>query len=200
MGERGSDHGRRPCLAGAEADVGRDRRERAGGVRWLAGLSRAGRDRRRAPGRRLAGDAGASRGIYAARLAGEVGRPSLDGARVVFTLGTPSRSAIESDDLTSGRMRTLRAARRGAALSNPSLLGGRLLFERTTRCYQQLRIGPALARRRSRVRERTLLSLPSTVPRDTGYQRGYTHAYNGASKCPNRAAGRAARCSSDRPR
>jgi hypothetical protein len=39
------------------------------------------------------------------------------------------------------------------------------------------------------VRESTLLSLPSTVQRDTGYQRGFTHAYNGASRCANRAAG-----------
>jgi hypothetical protein len=131
-----------------------------------------------------------TRYIYGARPAGEVGRPSLDGARAVFALGTPARSAIEVVDLATGRLRTLRAMRSGVALSNPSLLGGRLLFERTTRCDQQLRIGPAAARRHSRLRERTLLSLPSTVHRDPGYQPGYTHAYNGASKCPNRAAGR----------
>jgi hypothetical protein len=35
-----------------------------------------------------------------------------------------------------------------------------------------------------------LLSLPSTVPRDPGYQNGYTHAYNSASGCSNRHAGR----------
>ena len=131
-----------------------------------------------------------SRYIYGSRLAGEVGRPSLDGASVVFAVATPARSAIETDDLASGRMRTLRSVRRGVALSNPSLLGGRLLFERTTRCYQQLRIGAAVAPRNPRHHGRTLLSLPSTVRRDTGYQHGYTHAYNGASKCPNRPAGR----------
>jgi hypothetical protein len=131
-----------------------------------------------------------SRFVYGSSLAGEVGRPSLDGASLVFALGTPQRSAIESDDLNGGGMRALRAVRRGVALSNPSLLGRRLLFERTTRCYQQLRIGAAVASGHSRPRERTLLSLPSTVYRDTGYQPGYTHAYNGASKCPNRTAGR----------
>jgi hypothetical protein len=83
----------------------------------------------------------------------------------------------------------MRSCQRRDRLSDP-LLGGRLLLERTTRCYQQLRIGFAVPRRRARPRERTLLSLPSTVRRDPGYQRGYTHAYNGASKCPNRAAGR----------
>ena len=129
--------------------------------------------------------------IFGSKLAGEVGRPSLDGASVVFAVGTPERSAIEVEDLASGRLRRLRAVRRGVLLANPSLLGGRLLFVRTTRCYQQLRIGPTLSRRRSsRSRDRTLLSLPSTVRRDPGYQPGYTHAYNGASKCHNRAAGR----------
>jgi hypothetical protein len=131
-----------------------------------------------------------SRFVYGSQLAGEVGRPSVDGASLVFAVGTPARSAIEGDELNGGPMRTLRAVRGGVALSNPSLLGRRLLFERTTRCYQQLRIGAVNASGRSRSRERTLLSLPSTVYRDPGYQRGYTHAYNGASKCPNRAAGR----------
>jgi hypothetical protein len=131
-----------------------------------------------------------SRYIFGSRLAGEVGRPSLDGARVVFAVSTPARSAILSEDLATGRMRALRAAPRAAALANPSLRGGRLLFERTTRCYQQLRIGAAVAPVRSRLRDRMLLSLPSTVRRDAGYERGYTHAFNGASKCPNRTAGR----------
>jgi hypothetical protein len=34
-----------------------------------------------------------------------------------------------------------------------------------------------------------LLSLPSTVSRDPGYQVGYTHAYNSASGCANRSTG-----------
>ena len=95
----------------------------------------------------------------------------------------------------------LRVAARDAALSNPSLLGGRLLFEHATRCAQQLRIGARRVARAAATRgaarcagaERTLLlSLPSTVRRDTGYEPGYTHAYNSASKCPNRPPGRAA--------
>jgi hypothetical protein len=125
------------------------------------------------------------RSVAASRLVGAIGRPSVDGSTVVFATGTPARSAIEMVNLATGRSRLLRVARRDAALSNPALLDGRLLFERTTRCFQQLRIGAALAR----VRDRTLLSLPSTVTRDSGYQRGYAHAYNGASKCPNRGAG-----------
>jgi hypothetical protein len=123
--------------------------------------------------------------VYGSRIAAEVGRPALDETSVVFAIGTPARSAIEVVDLASGRRRVLRSAGRGAALSNPSMLDGRLLFERTTRCAQQLLIGPAGAPAADRV----LWSLPSTVRRDAGYQRGYQHAYNRASRCRNRSAG-----------
>jgi hypothetical protein len=140
--------------------------------------------------------------LAGSRLAGQVGRPSLDGANAVFTVDTPRRSAIELVNLTNGHKRTLRAAGHGAAFFYPSLLGGGLLFEQVTRCAQQLRIGATLragtsvraarvdviARARSR-RERVLLSLPSTVSRDPGYQGGYTHAYNSASGCGNRGTG-----------
>ncbi len=126
--------------------------------------------------------------LAGARLAGRIGRPGLDGAVVVFTVDTPARSALEMVELASGRHRTLRAARHGVAFLNPSLLGGRLLFERVTRCAQQLRIAPLT--RSADVRPRVLFSLPSAVPRDPGYQRGYTHAYNSAGGCPNRPPGR----------
>jgi hypothetical protein len=146
--------------------------------------------------------------LAGSRLAGQVGRPSLDGASAIFTVDTPRHSAIELVDLTSGHRRTLRAAGHSAAFFYPSLLGGGLLYERVTRCAQQLRIGAAsragrtsvaasavdathaqsAARNRSR-RERVLLSLSSTVSRDPGYQAGYTHAYNSASGCANRATG-----------
>ena len=132
---------------------------------------------------------GPARYVYGAALAGQLGRPALAGTSVVFAIGTPARSAIEAYDLSSGRARVLRFARRGAALSNPALLGGQLLFVRTTRCAQQLRLGMAIEPRHPRLRERTLLSLPSTVQRDPGYERRFTHAYNSASKCPNRAPG-----------
>jgi hypothetical protein len=133
---------------------------------------------------------GQTRYVFGAQLAGEVGRPSLQAARVVFAIGTPSASAIEALDLTSGGAGLLRIARHGVSLSNPSLLGGQLLFVRTTRCVQQLRLGAAVEPGRRRARERTLLSLPSAVHRDTGYERRFTHAYNSASRCPNRPAGR----------
>jgi hypothetical protein len=153
-------------------------------------------------------DPSVRRYLAGARLAGRIGRPALDGAIVVFTVDTPARSAIELVELASGRRRTLRAVRRGVAFFNPSLLGGRMLFERVTRCAQQLRLGTiagaggrssssaavgllgAAGSSRARRGERVLLSLPSAVSRDPGYQRGYTHAYNSASGCPNRRPGR----------
>jgi hypothetical protein len=141
--------------------------------------------------------------LAGSRIAGRVGRPALDGARVVFTLDTPRRSAIELVDLGGGRRRTLLAAARSAVFLNPALNGRALLYERVTRCVQQLRLaglagaGAAASRRHRRPHRhphrrgaRVLLSLPSTVLRDPGYARGYTHAFNSASGCPNRRAGR----------
>ena len=122
--------------------------------------------------------------LAGARLSGEVGRPSLDGATVVFSHNTTRRSSIEMVDLSSGARRILRSATLGTQLLNPSLLGRRLLYERLDRCSQQLVIGsPATDRG-----ERVLLSLPSTIPRDPGYESGYEHAYNSASLCHDRGA------------
>jgi hypothetical protein len=126
------------------------------------------------------------------RPAGQLGRPSLDGARAVFALNTARRSAIELVDLQSGARRPLRMAGRDAQYANPSLLAGRLLFERTTRCAQQLRLGAAIAPRgaaRAGAGERTLLQMRSTVRRDVGYEPGYEHAYNSASLCAGGGAG-----------
>jgi hypothetical protein len=119
------------------------------------------------------------------RPAGQIGRPGLDGSTVVFTLNTSRRSAIEAMNLVTGARRLLRAAESGAAFANPSLLHGRLLYERIDRCAQQLRIGSM----DSATHDRVLLSLPSTVRRDPGYQPGYEHNWNGASLCPGGGAG-----------
>jgi len=123
-----------------------------------------------------------------ARPAGELGRPALDGQTLVFSLDTPRHSLIEAVSLDSGARRVLRSSG-SAALLNPAELGGRLLYERVDRCAQELRIGSPSGSRHDRV----LLRLPSTVRRDTGYERGYEHAYNGASVCPHRRAGRGGR-------
>jgi len=132
-------------------------------------------------------DSSRERRLASARLPGVIGRPSLDGARAVFALNTTRRSAIELVALAGGRLRPLRVATRDAQLSNPSLIGGKLLFERTTRCVQQLQLGATTARRGAR--ERTLLRMRSTVRRDIGYEPGYEHAYNMGSTCGDQGAG-----------
>jgi hypothetical protein len=117
----------------------------------------------------------------ASRPVGVIGRPSLDGSTVVFALSTPRNSAIQAVDLASGARHVLRASRSGSAFANPSLLDGRLLYERLSRCTQELRLGSPTTGHRDRL----LLSLPSTARRDPGYQGGYEHAYNSASLCHN---------------
>jgi hypothetical protein len=130
--------------------------------------------------------------LASSRVSGRIGRPSLDGASVVFALNTPQLSAIELVELESGMRRPLRIASRDAQLANPSLLNGRLLFVRTTRCVQQLQLGLAIPRRgapRGGASERTLLRMRSTVRRDIGYEPGFEHAYNSASLCGDQGAG-----------
>lgn len=126
--------------------------------------------------------------IAGARLEGEIGRPTLNGAEVAFTENTSHASRLLIVNLAHGKRRTLRSASRNASLLNPSLLGGRLLYERVDRCAQQLRLGLV-----SGAHERVLLSLPSTATRDPGYQPGFTHAYNSASLCHNRGVGQGSR-------
>ena len=123
--------------------------------------------------------------IAGAKIAAQIGRPSLDGSRVVFTVNTPSHTAIVMVNLMTGARTVLRSADAGAALLNPSLLGGRLLYERLDRCSQKLLIGTLSAPRADHV----IVSLPSTAERDPGFEPSFTHAYNTGSLCPNRGSG-----------
>jgi hypothetical protein len=130
-------------------------------------------------------DPSTMRTIAQAPLAGEIGRPVIDGSDVVFARGGPTFSQINEIDLVSGTTTRLRWTRANHSLLNPVLVNGQLLYEQVGRCAQQLLLGsPAKASR-----NRLLLSLPSTVRRDPGYQPGYQEAWNGASLCRNRSAG-----------
>jgi hypothetical protein len=115
-------------------------------------------------------------------MAGEIGRPALDGSTVVYAVDTARRARIEAVNLDTGARAILRSRRAGSALLNPALLNGTLMYERIDRCAQELRIGAPNTRRRDRV----LFRLPSTVRRDPGYQVGYRHGYNRASLCRRR--------------
>jgi hypothetical protein len=127
---------------------------------------------------------GVQRAVASAPRAGELGRPTLDGQTLVFSIDTPRHSLIQAVSLESGARSVLRSSA-SAALLNPALLHERLLYERVGRCAQQLRIGSPSSSRHDRV----LLRLSSTVLRDPGYEPGYEHAYNRASVCRNRRAG-----------
>jgi hypothetical protein len=123
--------------------------------------------------------------ISRAPLAGEIGRPAIDGSDLVFSTSSASSSAIVEVDLATGTRTTLHATRANYLLQNPVLSGGRLLYEKVGRCEQKLLLGPT----RSGARSRLLLGLPSTVRRDPGYQPGYQRNWDSASHCPNRGAG-----------
>jgi hypothetical protein len=128
---------------------------------------------------------GERRYVAGSRLSGEIGRPSLEGSTVVFTVDTRRHNTIASLNLESGQRQTLRSNTSNRALLNPSLLRGQLLYESVDRCAQELRLGPLA----SSGRDQVLLSLPSTVERDAGYEAGYEAKWNSASGCPNRSTG-----------
>lgn len=123
--------------------------------------------------------------IYAAPVAGggarrvmraaELGRPALDGDRLVFHAAGRSGGRIVLADLGAGRSRTVRRERR-AQLLNPSLLGDELLYVRSIYRRQEVRIG-RLGGRMGRDRR-----LWQTVPagrRDAGHEPGASHHRHG---------------------
>ncbi|MFP5363063.1 MAG: hypothetical protein ACLGI5_10075 [Thermoleophilia bacterium] len=119
-----------------------------------------------------------------------IGRPSIDGDRVVFHTAQRRGSRIEEIYLPTRRRVTLRAGRNGAQLLNPSEQGGSLLYVRSTAERQLVLIGPRRARRGNR--DRSLLRMHPTVRRDAGYERGrrrHTEGYprRRAPRLPERA-------------
>jgi hypothetical protein len=116
---------------------------------------------------------------------GAIGRPTIEGTLVAYSYSTPARSSVEAMDLASGARTVLRSATSEVQFANPSLASGHLLYVRTDRCAQELLLGGTY----SSTADRVLLTLPSTVARDPGWQSGYQHAWNNASGCPNRGPG-----------
>lgn len=118
-----------------------------------------------------------------------IGRPSIDGDRLVFHVAERRQSRIEEIYLPSRRRTTLRIGRNGAQLLNPSEQGGQLLYVRSSAERQQVLLGPRRARRG---RDRTLLRMHPVVRRDAGYERGrkrHTEGYpkRRAPRLPERA-------------
>jgi hypothetical protein len=94
---------------------------------------------------------------------GSLGRPALDGTRVVFHQATRRRSRIVQYDLATNRRTILRTATR-RQLTNPSLLGEQLLYVETTPYQQALVLGSA-----ARGRGRTLVKIAPAIRADKGY-------------------------------
>jgi hypothetical protein len=93
---------------------------------------------------------------------GTLGRPALDGDRVVFHVAGPRLSRIVEVDVGTGARTTLRRSRR-AALSNPSILGDALLYVHTTQWSQSLRLGARASGGRALVR------IAPAISADKGY-------------------------------
>ncbi len=129
--------------------------------------------------------------IRRARAPDRIGRPSIDGDRVVYHLALRSdNSAIEEIYLPTRRRTRLRSGRNGAQLLNPSELDGTLLFVSSSFERQRVRIGARRAR--SGDQDRTLFSMHPVARRDAGHEPGHERhgaGYPGgkAPKLPERA-------------
>ncbi len=164
--------------------------EPAVSVRWLVWRAReVGGDVLRVLD--LAAPASPPADIRRARAPDRLGRPSLDGDRVVYHRALRrDRSTIEEIYLPTRRRTTLRSGRDGAQLLNPSALGGTLLYVTSSAERQRVRVGPR--RLRAGDRDRTLYSTYPTIRRDAGRERGHERHGAGyprgkAPKLPERA-------------
>jgi hypothetical protein len=119
---------------------------------------------------------GAERVIAQSTPPVQVGRPALDGARVVFHVAGRRASRIDEVDLATGRRRALRRSSL-ATFSNPSMLAGRLLYVETTFVSQTLRLGT-----RTSKGGRALLTIAPAITwdagKDPGGRRYGEHAHN----------------------
>lgn len=108
--------------------------------------------------------------LRSTRAPDRIGRPSLDGDRVVYHLARRTSSRIEEIHLPTLRRTALRRAPRGTQLLNPSAHGGLLLLVSASAERQQLLLGPRRLRRGGR--DRRLLSMHPTVRRDAAHEPG----------------------------
>jgi hypothetical protein len=107
---------------------------------------------------------GEPRIVAEAGAATELGRPSLDGDRVVFHLASARRNRIVQVNLTTGQRTVLRSHTR-IGLTNPSLLGDQLLYVETTQWAQRL----VLAGTSRKGRGRGLVRIAPAIRADKGY-------------------------------
>jgi hypothetical protein len=92
-----------------------------------------------------------------------LGRPSIDGDRVVYDLAGRTQSRIDEVDLAAGTRTTLRRGTR-RTFGSPSLAGEQLLYVETTMYHQALVLG-----QRTGPRGRTLLAIAPAITADKGF-------------------------------
>lgn len=102
----------------------------------------------------------------AVRAPAQLGRPTLDGDRLVFHIAGRRSSRIAEVDLISGARRDLRRDRR-RAVTNPSVRGEDLLYVETTPFSQSLVLGGRTGRR-----GRVLLRIAPSITADKGFSTG----------------------------
>jgi hypothetical protein len=98
-----------------------------------------------------------------------LGRPAIGVDLVAFARASRDGSSITAVNAASGRRLVLRSTREDQLL-NPSLLEGQLLYVRSSRCAQQLVLGPA----RVGSRDRVLYQLGPLAGQDRGHEPGHT--------------------------
>lgn len=111
---------------------------------------------------------GSRRTVAQAAAPSQLGRPALDGDRLVFHRAGRGGSELREIDLRSGAARTLRRAHGGVVL-NPALDAGRLLYVHATSERQRLLLG---GRERAGAADRRLYEIPPTARRDAGHEPG----------------------------
>jgi hypothetical protein len=124
----------------------------------------------------------APRTIASARAPAALGRPALDGDRLVWARSSGSATTIRELDLAHHVLRTPVHARLGMELAAPSIRAGSLLYVRATRCGQALHLRSLSYPSRDRI----LLRRGPLGRRDRGFEPGHTSQGSGPSRCAHR--------------
>jgi hypothetical protein len=146
--------------------------------RWLVWRETGPRGGDRLLAVRLPG-LGRPRVIAGGRAHVQIGRPALSRDRLVFAVATARSSSLIAVNLATGARSTVRRSTL-TQLSQPALRNGSLLYVEADYCTQRL----VLVRLHAPHRQRRLLRIGSTAPRDAGRDPGHTTQGSEPSRCP----------------
>jgi hypothetical protein len=110
-----------------------------------------------------------ARTIATASRPTQLGRPALEGSRLVYHVAARKSSRIVETDLATSTSRILRRST-SHLVGNPSILGGQLAYVRQTSLAQLVEVGPLAAPGRDRV----VYKIGPPATRDRGHQHGYS--------------------------